>query len=257
MNGWIKLHRKLLLNPISKNPTYSWLWILLLLKAHHKEDKIMWNGGVLIVKEGQIVTGRKQLSEDSGIPETTIERILKYLENGQQIEQQKTTKFRLITIVNWKEYQLTDNTLDNKRTTNGQQTDTVKNDNKDKKDKEGAEAPPFASLSLPVEETVELVDEDGNPIAGKKTKERKNAVALGLQRHFNDLAYKELGTRPIMDSKGYFVTIAALRNLSEAQIKDLFVEWFGLGKPDDEAISLTRALSNRQIEQYKIRNQIS
>jgi hypothetical protein len=44
--------------------------------------------------------------------------------------------------------------------------------------------------------------------------------------------------------------------LSEVQIIDLFDEWFGLGKSDEETISITRALSARQIEQYKIRNNV-
>ena len=83
----------------------------------------MWNNNTIIVKEGQFITGRKELSKVTGIPETTIERILEYLEKEHQIGQQKTTKYRLITVVNWKEYQI----KDNKRTTNGQQTDTNKN----------------------------------------------------------------------------------------------------------------------------------
>jgi len=95
----------------------------------------MWDGGVVVVKEGQLITGRKTLSEETGLPETTIERILTYLESEHQIGQQKTTKFRLITIVNWKDYQNPDIKTDNKRTTNGQQTDTNKNDNNVKNDK--------------------------------------------------------------------------------------------------------------------------
>lgn len=127
-NGWVKIHRKLLENPIARKPNYFSLWIHLLLKANHQDKKHMWNGEVIIIKEGQLVTGRKALSSETGIPETTIERILDYLVKSSQIGQQKTTKFRLITVINWKQYQ----TVDNKRTTNGQQTDTNKNVKKDK-----------------------------------------------------------------------------------------------------------------------------
>ena len=135
-NGWIKLHRKFLDNPMSKKPKLTLLWITLLLLANHKDKKFMWNGETIIIKEGQILTGRKQLSEQTGIPETTIERALNQFEkSGQQIEQQKTTKYRLITIINWKEYQKSDRKVDNKRTTNGQQTDTNKNDKNEKNDK--------------------------------------------------------------------------------------------------------------------------
>lgn len=151
-NGWIKLHRELLYNPIVKRPVYAWLWIVLLLKANHKEDKLMWNGGVLIVKEGQFVTGRKELSKESGIPPTTVERILDYLESEHQIEQQKTTKYRLITIVNWKDYQKADTTSDNKRTTNGQQTDTNNKSKNVKKNTSEAKASRVPVFSIQPEE---------------------------------------------------------------------------------------------------------
>ena len=94
----------------------------------------MWNDRLVLVKEGQMITGRKELSEATGISEASIERILTTLENGQQIEQQKTTKYRLITIINWKDYQNVDSKVDNRRTTNGQQTDTNKNEENVKKD---------------------------------------------------------------------------------------------------------------------------
>lgn len=133
--GWIKLHRKILENPIIKKANYLSLWIILLLKANHKDNKMIWNNSFIVIKEGQFITGREELARQSGIKPTTVERILKYLENGHQIEQQKTTKYRLITIVNWKEHQKVDSTSDNKRTTNGQQTDTNKNEKKDKNEK--------------------------------------------------------------------------------------------------------------------------
>ena len=117
--GWVKLHRKLLDNPIIKKSSYLALWIVLLLKANHRDNKMIWNNNIIVIKEGQFITGRKELSKETSIPETTIERILKYLENGQQIEQQKTTKYRLITIINWKDYQTKNTKTDNKRTTNG------------------------------------------------------------------------------------------------------------------------------------------
>ncbi len=123
-NGWIKLHRKLLENPFAHKANSMALWVTLLLLANHKENKFMWNGKILIIKEGQFITGRKELSKQTGIPATTIERILETLENGHQIGQQKTTKYRLITIVNWESHQNVDRKVDNKRTTNGQQTDT-------------------------------------------------------------------------------------------------------------------------------------
>jgi len=60
-----------------------------------------------LVAPGQLLTGRKQLSQETGIPEGTVEKILRYLETEQQIEPQTTAKFRVITIKNWGLYPAT------------------------------------------------------------------------------------------------------------------------------------------------------
>lgn len=135
--GWIKLHRKMLESSFHKKPTYGWLWVTLLMMANHKETKFLWNNEEQIVECGQILTGRKALSEQTGIAESTIEDILKLLENQHQIRQQKTSKFRLITIVKWDEFQSSDNTSNNKPTTNQQQTDTYNNEKNVDNDNKG------------------------------------------------------------------------------------------------------------------------
>ena len=134
-NGWIKLHRQLQLKGYYRQSQYIHLWVHLLLCANHKRTEYMTNGQIIHIKEGQLLTGRKLLAEGTGIPETTIERILKVLESEHQIEQQKTTKYRLITIVKWDTYQKADSTSDSKRTASGQQADTNKNVKKDKNEK--------------------------------------------------------------------------------------------------------------------------
>lgn len=129
--GWIKLYRKILENPLIEKPNYLSLWVILLLKANHKDNPMIWNGKKILVKEGQFITSRNKLSIQSGIKESTIERILKYFGKEQQIEQQTTTKFRFITITNWKNYQKMDNTTDKRRTISEPQTNTNKNDKKE------------------------------------------------------------------------------------------------------------------------------
>jgi len=129
--GWIMLHRKLLDDPIIQRPKYCHLWIVLLLKAQHKRSDFIWDNQRQTLQPGQLITGRKQLSQETRIPESTIERILKYLESEHQIGQQTTPKFRIITIKNWEKYQSlrqSGQQTDNKRTTDGQQMDTYNND---------------------------------------------------------------------------------------------------------------------------------
>lgn len=146
--GWIKLHRKILENPIIQKPNYLALWVILLLKANHKEKKFMWNGNIILIKEGQMITGRKELSKETSIPESTIEDILKYLERQHQIQQQKTTKYRIITIVNWEKHQDKNSKSDNKATTKRQQSDTNKNDNNVKNEKKEETETSSADISL-------------------------------------------------------------------------------------------------------------
>jgi len=127
--GWIKLHRKILENPIFKNPDAFMLWVQLLLRANHKDGKFMLGNQVIDIKRGQIMTGRKSLSTYTGLSESKIERLLKCLEIEQQIEQQTFTKYRLISITNYNKYQGVEQQVDNNRTTTEQQPNTNKNDN--------------------------------------------------------------------------------------------------------------------------------
>lgn len=138
MEGWIRLHRKLLDNPISKNPKYSWLWVVLLLLANHEENEFLLGNQLIKVRRGQFITGRKQLSKQSGIKEGTVETILDFLEIQHQIQQQKTSKYRLITIINYDRYQPVQQVklqqIDNRLTTELQQNDTNNNDKNEKND---------------------------------------------------------------------------------------------------------------------------
>lgn len=139
--GWISLHRKILENPIvCKDSDHFAVWVYLLLNATHSEQKMLFKGEEIILQPGQLITGRKSISDKLKISESKVQRILVLFKSKQQIEQQTTTKNRLITIVNWGLYQ--DNKKDNskteqqdelpvnnKRTTTEQQLNTNNNDN--------------------------------------------------------------------------------------------------------------------------------
>jgi hypothetical protein len=127
-NGWVKIHRSIIDKGYYKHSAYVHLWLHLLLLANHRGAEFMWNGKIEKVGAGQFITGRLALSGDTGIPQSTIEDILKVFENDNQIRQQKTTKYRLITILNWRKYQESNN----RATTEQQQSDTNKNNKKNK-----------------------------------------------------------------------------------------------------------------------------
>lgn len=131
--GWISIHRKILENPLSNKPDYLSVWLHILLMANHENKSFIWNNQKQIVREGQLLTGRKELSKKTGVAESQVYKILNYLEKEQQIEQQKTTKYTVITIVNWSRYQQKEQQKEqqsnNRVTTEQQQSNTNNNDN--------------------------------------------------------------------------------------------------------------------------------
>ena len=143
--GWIKLHRKILDNPIVfKDAEHFAVWGYLLLNATHKEYPALFKGERILLMPGQLLTGRKSIASFLKIAESKVQRVLKKLESEQQIEQQKSNKNRLITIVSWDNYQAneqqTEQQVNNNRTTSEQQVNTnknVKNNKNDKKNKYG------------------------------------------------------------------------------------------------------------------------
>ena len=134
--GFILLHRKTMDSFLYKDSQYIHLWIHLLFRANHKPERILLNGNAVELQRGQFLTSRITLSLETRISQAKVERILNVLQKEKQIEQQKTTKYRIITIVNYNLYQTSRQQTDNKRTTNGQQLDTDKESKEAKQTKQ-------------------------------------------------------------------------------------------------------------------------
>lgn len=106
MEGWIKLHRKLLDNPIvCKDSDHLAIWIYLLLNATHVDYESIFNGEQIILKPGELITGRKSIAKELKIDEYKVQRVLKCFENRHQIAQRTSSQNRLISILKWSEYQ--------------------------------------------------------------------------------------------------------------------------------------------------------
>lgn len=132
MEGWIKLHRKTLDNPVvCKDSDYLSVWIYLLLNATHQEYDVLFRGKRITLQKGQLITGIISISKKMKINKDKVQRILKSFENDKQITQQTSNKNRLISIINWNEYQDIDKQNDkqviNKRETTDKQLITNKN----------------------------------------------------------------------------------------------------------------------------------
>lgn len=134
--GWIKLHRALSKHPIASDPHAISVWVHLMLLANFASSKKLVNGRMMEIGAGQLITSRKSLSEKTGVQESKVERVLKMLESEQQITQHGTSKFRVISIVNWEMYQgdeqQSEQQVNTKRTAGEQQVNTLEEGKKSK-----------------------------------------------------------------------------------------------------------------------------
>lgn len=128
LSGWLKLHRALSDHPIASDPQSLSVWVHLLMLANHAETKRQINGRIVTLQPGQLIASRKSLSEKTGVQESKVERVLKMLQTEQQIEQVGTSKYRVISITNWSEYQsgeqVSEQLVNSTRTAGEQQMNT-------------------------------------------------------------------------------------------------------------------------------------
>lgn len=129
MLGWISLHRKLQEHEIYADPYMLKLWIHCLLKASHKERNQLIGNQVVNLEVGQFITGRKALANEFNkgakdnhiISESTLWRWLLLFEQLQMLNIKKTTKYSVVTVVNWREYQGIEQQMNSKWTADEQQ----------------------------------------------------------------------------------------------------------------------------------------
>lgn len=136
MEGWIKLYRQFINWEWYQDSKTKSLFIHLLLLANHEENK--WQGNT--IKRGQLITSLSHLAKDTGMTVQNVRTSLKKLKSTQEITYTSTSKYTLVSIVNYDKFQsedikLTNNSTQsltiNQQTTNKQLT-TNKNDKNDK-----------------------------------------------------------------------------------------------------------------------------
>jgi DNA replication protein DnaD len=111
--GWIKLHRKILNSPtyLSLNSKQRDILISLLLIVNHKENKVIVDGKQIILKPGQTLTSLNKIKERcaNDVSIKNIRTCLELLKEVEFLSWESTTKYRIITITNWQQYQMKEN----------------------------------------------------------------------------------------------------------------------------------------------------
>ena len=108
MEGYIKLHRKILDNGIFRKPKVSHLFNYCLLRANWSDKTICWNGQPLIVERGSFITGRKQIALETGLSEQNVRSALRTLQHFSMVQKstsKSTSKFTYLTVCNYNDYQ--------------------------------------------------------------------------------------------------------------------------------------------------------
>lgn len=126
--GWAPILRRIKSSSWYPNPDYVAVYTHLALSVRHEPMNTHFGGELITILPGQLLTTRKLLSLQTGVHESNIERALGVLEAEHLIEQQTSSKNRLITIiygphVNFFGQQI-EPTADSKRTASEQRPDT-------------------------------------------------------------------------------------------------------------------------------------
>lgn len=119
LNGFIKLHRKLLDWEWFSDPNTLSVFVFCLISANY--DGGNWKG--VEYERGQFITSIPSISEKTGLSVQAVRTALKHLKSTGEITDKTYSKFRLITLNNYEKYQsLTVKLTGNQQSTNSQLT---------------------------------------------------------------------------------------------------------------------------------------
>jgi len=135
MQGYIKLHRKIIEWEWYDDMNTKCLFLHILFKANHKDKK--WRGN--IIKRGSFITSLENLSKEVGLTVRQVRTSLDKLILTNEIDKRTTSLNTCIIVNNYNEYQVNDKPMANERQTNDKPMTTTKNDNNEKNDKEKKE----------------------------------------------------------------------------------------------------------------------
>lgn len=136
--SYVKIPREVYEMPsVSKDPESVAVFMYLVMRASWGDFETWFNGKKVVLKPGQLVTGRSKISEATGVNSNKVFRVLKRFEIEHLIEQQTTPHGTLISLLFWESdgesEQQTEQLVNNKRTTNAQKVNTNKRRIKEEK----------------------------------------------------------------------------------------------------------------------------
>lgn len=133
MQGWISLHRQIKDNFIWNDKPFSkgHAWIDILLRVNHQPNKVPIGNQVIDLIAGQTVWSIKDMATSWGWSRTKVDAYLKVLNREQMLDIKKTSKYTLLTVINWEMYQHEEGQKSIKKASKKHQKSTNNNDNND------------------------------------------------------------------------------------------------------------------------------
>lgn len=106
--GWLRLHRSMADHWLwTEDRVFSKAeaWFDLLMMVNHTDGKVMMNGKLMEVKAGSRITSIKELSERWKWSRKKVANYFNLLQNDGMIAFASTSKYTLVTVLNWAFYQ--------------------------------------------------------------------------------------------------------------------------------------------------------
>ena len=185
-SGWIKLYRQL-------QDCWIWLdkepfdkrsaWVDLLLTANHSDKKILFNGELITVKRGQILTSVRKLSAKWKWSVNKVYRFLKLLESDEMLQKESDKDRTLLTIINYSIFQCCEYTNGN---SNG--------NNNGNSDEYTSETPTETPTNTPTEHKQECKEYKNDKNVKNEKKERKGQAVYYPNDELLNNAFKEFLT---------------------------------------------------------------
>ena len=117
INGFIKLHRKLVEWGWYSDSVVKCVFLHILMVANFKNTQYMGRE----LKPGQAIIGRKKMAAELGFSEQQIRTALNKLKSTGEITLESTNRYTIATVENWAMYQCSDDDC-NQQITNNQPT---------------------------------------------------------------------------------------------------------------------------------------
>ena len=141
--GWIKLYRKIQTSFVWTNSDQLKLWLLILMKANHSQNKFLFNGKEITVSSGEFVTGVDTLAFEFNKGVKSVNRVagrslwrwVHKFEKAEMLSIKSTTQYSVISVSNWGEYQDTVKQVSSDGQATVKRLSTNKNDKNEENDK--------------------------------------------------------------------------------------------------------------------------